>query len=105
MTALEASSESEDTQPTAAIPSGATPPTSQGVSNAPRDRNRVPKRAPSSPWCCAVLWTVLIVVFAYVALYWTDPEQVAIRQRAWEATMRKFRTEKEVVHASRWVQT
>lgn len=100
MTALDASSDSDDIKPTpttAPVPS-----TSQGV---PRNRNNAPKRARSSPWCCAVLWTVLIVGFAYIALYWTDPEQVAMRQRAWEATMRKLTIEKTVVHASRWVRT
>jgi hypothetical protein len=106
MTALDASSESEDTPKpsTAHPPSGAVQSTSQGVADGSRDRHKAPKRSRSSSWCCAALWTVLIVVVAYVALFWTDPEQVAIRQRAWEATMRKFRIEKEVVHASRWVQ-
>lgn len=102
MTALDTSSESEDTKPTPGqAPNRAVPSTSQGVSGGPRDRIKARKRAMGSPWCCAMLWTVLIVVFAYVALYWTDPEQVAMRQRAWEATVRKFRMEKEVVHASR----
>ena len=101
MTALDASSESEDTKPSPTqTPNRAIPSTSQGVSG-PRDKSKAPKRAAGSPWCCATLWTVLIVVFAYVTLYWTDPEQVAIRQRAWEATMRKLRIEKEVIHASR----
>lgn len=102
MTALDASSESEDTKPTPAqAPNRAFPSTSRGESGGPHDRRKAPKRTTRSPWCCAMLWTILIVVFAYVALYWTDPEQVAIRQRAWEATIRKLRLEKEVVHASR----
>lgn len=101
MTALDASSESEDTKPKPAqSPNRATPSTSQGASG-PRDRSKTHKRSTGSPWCCAMLWTVLIVVVAYVTLYWTDPEQIAIRQRAWEATLRKLRIEKEVVHASR----
>lgn len=106
MTALDASTDSEDTKPTPAKePTRAAPTTPRDASGDPSGRNKAPKRATSSPWCCAMLWTVLIVVFAYVALYWTDPEQIAMRQRAWEATMRKLRMEKTVVHASRWVQT
>jgi hypothetical protein len=113
MTALDASSESEDTRPRSTTQPPRTqpprqavpPPSSQGIPDGPRDTRKAPKRARSSPWCCAALWTVLVVVFAYVALYWTDPEQVALRQRAWEATMRKFRAEKVVVHASRRVRT
>jgi len=106
MTALDTSSESEDTKPTPAhAPTQAVPSPSRGVSGGPRDKTKVPRRATSTALCCATLWTILIVVFAYVALYWTDPQQVAMRQSAWEATMRKFIIEKEVVHASRWVQT
>lgn len=105
MTALNASSDSEDTKPTPPKENRAVPTTSRGASGGPRDRDKAPKRARSSPWCCAMLWTVLIVVIAYVALYWTDPEQIAMRQRAWEATVRKLSLEKTVVHASRWVQT
>jgi hypothetical protein len=49
-----------------------------------------------------MLYTVLIVFGFYIWLSWTDPDQVAMRQRAWDAAMEKIRG-KQVVYASRYV--
>jgi len=61
MTALDATSDSDEIKPKA--PNRVVPSTSQG----PSGRDKAPKRAISSPWCCATLWTTLVVILAYVA--------------------------------------
>jgi hypothetical protein len=53
-------------------------------------------------WCRAGILTILVVFAAYVWLSWTDPDQVEMRQMAWDAAMEKIRG-KQVVHAQRSV--
>jgi len=85
--------------------------TSDASLNVSSESNRHPIRAPQrprqrrepagSPWCKAMLYTVLIVFGMYIWLSWTDPDQVAMRQRAWDAAMERIRG-KQVVYASRY---
>jgi hypothetical protein len=44
----------------------------------------------------------VLVLFAAGVLSWTDPDQVEMRQMAWDTAMEKLR-EKQVIHAQRFV--
>jgi hypothetical protein len=62
---------------------------------------RRPKRPSAGRACCkASIFTVLIVIIAYFWLSWTDPDEIARRQRAWDAAMEKIRG-KQIIHAPR----
>jgi hypothetical protein len=65
-------------------------------------RPRQQREVAGSPWCKAMFYTILIVFGLYIWLSWTDPDQVAMRQRAWDAAMERIRG-KQVVYASRYV--
>ncbi|PVF95355.1 hypothetical protein CPB86DRAFT_875747, partial [Serendipita vermifera] len=56
---------------------------------------------PGGQWCKAAFYTIVIVIVAYFWLSWTDPDQIALRQHAWDAAMERIRG-KQVVHANRY---
>jgi hypothetical protein len=90
------------TGPKSAIDAPSSPSnTSTGRRNIHSATRPKPQRKPSgSPWCKALFYTIAIIFGLYVWLSWTDPDQIAMRQRAWDAAMDRIRG-KQVVYANR----
>lgn len=64
---------------------------------------RAPRRGVGlGPWIKAAVHTFIILFALYVWLSWTDPENVEMRRRAWEAAMKRL-NKPPVVYANRYV--